>query len=179
MKVDALILTRGQWLVDAIVWAGVKKPKKGRLTQKSNVGSLERYMDKMDGDTSLIQGLQRAQARSTADPRSLRHLKAFAHARTALEGHVERLEIANDKRFPMRGGTLPAMRSRRKKRNAPYRVSKGWSVSSTPYNRFRLTLCAKMDGPPRQVGTFGSRAEAEQEGRCMIAELRGTDPHPN
>ncbi len=180
MKVDAdtFLLTRGQWLVDAIVQAGVTKPTRGRLTEESTVDSLRRYIGSMGGRSVLLYRLQCAQDRAMTNPRNLRHLNAFAQARQTLERHVKTIEIANGKRFPLRGGTLRAMRERRKKRNVHAYLPKGWSVSRVSKVwggkiRYRLSLTCKRDGRPRQVGTFGSKKEAEREGIRLIAELRG------
>ncbi len=163
---DAFLLTRGQWLVDKIVW-----PTSGRFTEEYAAGCLKRYLSKMDGRTELIDRLQRARARSTANPRYFWHLKAFARARQALEAHIEQLEVANDMRYPLRGGT-PSVSQARKW------IPRGWSATRSSKNRggtnrWRLSLTSTIDGRPRQVGTFGSRAEAEQEGIRIIAELRG------
>ncbi len=184
MNVDTLILTRGQWLVDAIVWAGIKKPKRGQRTLKYTVDSLQRYMGRMDGRTELIGKLQQAQARSTANPRNRGHLGAFGKARQTLEAHIKTIEIAHDMRHLMRGGTLCESRREQDRKKRKPRITRGWTVSEASSTkagkiRYRLSTTSMADGKPRQVGTYESRAEAEQEGRRMIAELRGTDPHPN
>ena len=178
---DELILTRGQWLVDAIVWSGITKPTQGQITEKANVTSLRRYLGKMGGRSVYIYRLQCARDRSMAHPHSIDRLKGFARARKALEGHIEQLEIANDMRYPMMRSTLGESRRQRDRRTGTPHRPRGWGVCRSTTNkggkpRWRLSLTSATDGRPRQAGTFGSREAAEQEGKRMIAELRGEAP---
>ena len=108
----------------------------------------------------LVDRLVQATIASVEKPRNRGLLQAMSEQRLTLESYVTELE------------KVAGFYRSAKNNQGGHLSSKGWSVCKTRHKTWRLTLTSLRDGRPRQVGTFKTRAKANEEGRRMVAELR-------
>ncbi len=108
----------------------------------------------------LVDRLVQATIASVEKPRNRGLLQAMSERRLALEAYVKESEKAAGvyRSATNNQGGQPS--------------SKGWSVCKTRHGSWRLTLTSLMDGRPHQIGTFKTRAKANEEGLRRVTELR-------